>query len=187
MRHVNSKTNNMLVLGVVGLILIVFTIHDIVWTSCSAIHSGFITEGLTIIIAKAFWIFHLLLRKTLRQTRGHARKIFEIEGFFTLVFTILIWYTLFWTGWALIFSWRQHAVIPSSSTTFDEDIDTMDLIYYTGTIILTLGNGDFRPNPVYGSMQVITALAAGTGFLLISLTAACEYESCSLATRVLPN
>ena len=101
------------------------------------------------------------------RARGRLRQLLGFAGPLIAVLTVLGWIALFWAGWMLIFSAAPEQVVRSSTR---EPADAWARLYFTGYAFFTLGLGDYRP--VGGIWQVLVALSAGNGFLVISLSAA---------------
>lgn len=74
-----------------------------------------------------------------------------------------VWLGLLWLGWTLVFS-HPDAIVSSSGT----EIDATGRAYFAGFSVTTLGTGDLRPAD--GIWQVLTVVAAFSGFLLATTT-----------------
>lgn len=101
---------------------------------------------------------------------GRWRRLRRVLGFagpLVALMTVLGWILMFWAGWTLIFSAAPERVVNSIT---GEPADLWARLYFSGYAFFTLGLGDYRP--VGGPWQVLTAMSAGNGFLVISLSAA---------------
>lgn len=80
--------------------------------------------------------------------------------------TVAGWLLGQWIAWTLFFSAGEAMVIDSLS---GEPAGFWSRVYHAGFSIFTLGVGDYRPNGA--PAQLATNIAAGLGFLTISLSA----------------
>lgn len=140
--------------AIVGTIVFLVAFYDIVWTTLSAAKSG----PLTLLVTKGFRMF-------MRCFHGRHR-ILQGLGVLTFLSTILMWYLLIWSAWALIFLTVHGGII----RTFDgQPASVIDIIYFSGYTIFTLGMGDFIP--VSAAYRMMVAMSCATGFFLVSITA----------------
>ena len=80
------------------------------------------------------------------------------------VLTLLMWLAGMWSGWTLIFSGSEGAVL----TTPDKlPSSFFDRLYYAGYTLTTLGPGDFVPGDEL--WQFVTVLAAVNGLFLFTM------------------
>ena len=142
-----------LLLSILGVTLLLAGILDILWTTLWVDGgAGPITSRLTT------WAWRGVRRV------GRHDTLFSLFGPAILTLTIAVWVILLWAGWALLFAVDDTAVLSSSTRT---PAGWVDRIYFAGYLVFTLGNGDFMPN---GRLwQIATALASGTGLLLLTL------------------
>lgn len=141
-----------IVLGLAGIVLILFVIYDVLWTTLRLTGGGLLTS----------WVTDLLWRSALRLTRSH--RSLSLAGFGIVLFDVLLWIGLTWLGWTLVMQWGERAVVNSQS---GQPADFWARVYFAGYTLITLGNGDYRPNGAV--WQVATAVAAANGFFLITL------------------
>lgn len=142
-----------ILLAILGLGLLLAGIVDILWTTLWIDGgAGPITARLTSVAWKGV------------HRRGRQGKLFSLFGPVILLLTIAVWVILLWAGWTLLFAVDDTAVL---STSTREPGGWVDRIYFAGYLVFTLGNGDYSPN---GNIwQIATALASGSGLLLLTL------------------
>lgn len=137
----------------VGIAFIILCIIDFIWTTLWIDGgAGPVTNRLSSLI----W-------RMARMIGGNHSKSLSLAGPFVLSATLLMWISLLWIGWTLIFAGLGQAISPSHGT---DPISWFDRFYFAGYLIFTLGNGDFSPKE--GNAQIISVLATGTGMLFIT-------------------
>lgn len=138
--------------AVLGGGLIALAAFDAILTTLSLAGGGPITNA----VARGLWA------AIPKATRRVAAGKLVGPGILLAVFTV--WALLFWGGWTLLFFAAPDAVVNSQS---GAPADGWDRLYYAGYVLTTLGIGDYRPQ---GRLfQVLTPVAAGSGFFLITL------------------
>lgn len=112
-------------------------------------------------VGAACW--HMILR----VHRSHASPIaLAYAGSLIAISTVFGWILMFWIGWLLIFSAGPESIVRTST---EEPADVWARLYFSGYTLFTLGLGDYRP---LGALwQLLTAIAVGNGFIVISLSA----------------
>lgn len=98
----------------------------------------------------------------------HKRRGFDtlsvMAGPGILLLTFALWSLMLWAGWSLIFLADPKGIVHGTTGVA---ADTVERIYYAGFVMTTLGIGDYVPKTsIY---QILSALAAGLGFALITL------------------
>lgn len=143
-------------LSFTGVILIVVTVLDALWTTVTAAGGGPLTRSLSRLI----WQGALRLHH-----RRQNHRLLIVAGAAILLAILTMWIVLLWTGYVLLFSVEPGALVHSQSgaaATFWERV------YFTGFTIFTLGIGDIVPQ---GALwRVITSLASLNGLFLITLS-----------------
>ncbi|MBW3663679.1 MAG: two pore domain potassium channel family protein [Actinobacteria bacterium] len=95
---------------------------------------------------------------------GPHSRIVAAAGPAILVTTILIWMSMLWVGWWLVFSADVDAVVATAS---GRPADGWDRVYFAGYTVFTLGVGDFRPS---GRVwQFATGLSVANGLAMATL------------------
>lgn len=141
-----------IVLGIIGAVLIVAVIFDVLWTTLRMAGAGPLTS----------WMTNLLWRLALRVTPSH--RALSATGFLIVLLTVFLWIGLVWLGWILVLGIDPGSVVDSQS---GQPADFWARVYYAGFTLITLGNGDYKPNGAV--WQVLSPVAAANGFFLVTL------------------
>lgn len=137
-----------------GLLILIAGIIDFVWTTLWVDGgAGPISKN----VSNLFW-------KTLKGISQGQDRLLSLSGPLLLLLTLLIWITMIWTGWTLIFAGDPGAVI---NTEGEGPLSWSERFYFSGFLIFTLGVGDYIP--LEGFWQVLSIIASGTGLLFITL------------------
>ena len=137
-----------------GLVVIAGTLVDVYITTVSMRGSGPVTSSFT----RHGWRLAMLVSR-----KNH--RALEILGSLMLPAVVLLWAMLLYSGWVLVFTGHPDAVV---NATTGQPIGGWERIYYTGYVISTLGNGEFRPGGA--TWQLLTVAAALSGLALITLS-----------------
>jgi hypothetical protein len=141
-----------IVLGLIGIFLILGTVYDVLWTTLRLTGAGQLTS----------WVTNGLWRLMLRLTRSHQKL--ALAGFLIVLFTVSLWILLVWIGWTLVLEMSPRAVLQAAT---GRPADLWERIYFAGSAIITIGNGEYRPGgPVW---RILTPIIAANGFSLVSL------------------
>jgi hypothetical protein len=144
------------ILFVLGLLIVLVTIIDIVWTTL------WVDGGAGVITNKTCTLLWILMVKMNRGNDG----ILKFSGPIILIAILVNWIILLWIGWTLIFSGSFESI---TNTVNNNPIEWKNFIYYSGYSIFTLGSGDYAPtSPLW---QILTTIASGTGTLFFTLGA----------------
>ena len=139
-----------------GALLVLAAFTDAVVTTLAAGRGG---GPLTSRIDR--WVLTLL--RAVGASRSTAVRPYA--GMLVLLATVLLWVALLWTGWTLVFSSSDGAVVSSDD---GSPASVAGRVYYAGFVVFTLGVGDLAPGG--GAWQVLTALATFLGLFLITLS-----------------
>jgi len=142
-----------IILGLIGIVLILGTVYDALWTTLRLTGGGPLASRVT----NGLW------RLSLRLIRSHEKL--ALAGFFIVLFTVGLWVLLIWIGWTLVFDMSSRAVLLSAT---DRPADFWERAYFAGSTIITIGNGEYHPGGT--GWRLLTAVAAANGFSLVSLT-----------------
>lgn len=138
-----------------GWVVIIIVILDALWTTMGE-GGGFITKGFTASLNKVLSKIKLIYS---------SHRLMSYAGIGTTILAVLLWIVLLMAGWMLIFSSNEYSVIDSLNYSY---AGFYDRLYYVGYTMLTLGNGDFKPNgPLW---QMITVIASLSGLFTITFS-----------------
>lgn len=137
-----------------GALLVVFTVVDLLWTTLW-VEGG--AGPLTSPVMALTW------RTVRRLGRGNPRAL-TLAGPLVLVVGFAAWILLFWVGWTLVFAGAGSVLV---DTINGGPVSWVELLYFTGYSMFTLGNGDFAPRD--GVWQIVTVLVTGSGMLFVTL------------------
>lgn len=138
-----------------GVFLLVIAVVDLIWTTLWVEGSaGPLTSRLM------SWSWQIL-----RKIGGKNSQILSLSGPLIFVISLLVWISLLWGGWTLIFASAERALIDTLNR---GSISLTDQLYFTGYTMFTLGNGDFVPQS--GIWQITTILTTGSGMLFVTLS-----------------
>lgn len=143
--------------GIIGSVLFLFTCYEIVESAMSS-DSGPLALGIV--------YFFRYIRLTVKNYVSH--NILRLIGVATFLATLLSWYILLWASWTLIFLTVDGAVVHTGN--MQQTASVVETIYFTGFVISTLGNGEFRP--VGNVFLILTAVCSICGFVLLSISLA---------------
>jgi hypothetical protein len=157
-----------LLLVLSGLALIGVATADALTTTVS-LGSG--AGPVTSVVSRSVWA-------VARAIWPHRHGALRRAGVAVLLCSILSWIVLVWAGWSLVFSAADAAVVDALT---GAPASVEQRIYFAGYTLLTLGNGDFRPDgPLW---RMATVLAAGNGFGLVTLSISYLVPVVSAATE----
>lgn len=142
--------------GVLGVALLLLGIVDLLWTTLWVDGSG---GPITSRMTTGAWRIALRL-----GGRRHHRAL-SLFGPTILVATVLLWITLAWAGWVLIFSSDSSSLI---DTRDDGTAGVAGRIWFVAYSMFTVGNGDFTPED--GLWQIVASLVGGSGLFVATLS-----------------
>ncbi len=151
---------------IAGVGVVMLVAYDFFYTTLSSSGAGLLTHHMN----HRIWYFFLFLSKTF-QTKRPLR----LAGVFILLSTLALWVLLFWAGLYLMLLSEERSVV---SSTKEETAGLLDKIYFSGYVLSTMGNGDFKSGSKF--WQVLTAVFSFTGFIFIT-TAISYFVSVSTA------
>lgn len=138
-----------------GVALLLFAFYDLIKTTLGQ-GGGPLTRRVTALV----WRFGLVL---LRRRRAHG--LLTAAGVASVLVVLGLWLALVWGGWTLVFSSAERAVVWSESR---RPATLPERSRFAGYALVTLGFGDFEPEG--GIWKICTALAAASGFSLLTLS-----------------
>lgn len=143
-----------LILIVLGAVFIVFGALDALWTTLWVDgNAGPFTRR------HNSWTRRVLLRLA-----GRRHRMLSLTGPIVLVVSVLVWAMTPWIGWVLLFSSEPRSLIDVHRGT---PADLADRIYLTGSMMFTLGTGNFTPNGSF--WEIATSLAGLSGLFMLTL------------------
>lgn len=71
-----------------------------------------------------------------------SRRVLASVGFIYIATSFLIWISLLWIGWLLVFCGSETAVVEAAT---GQPADLASRVYFAGYTISTLGVGDYLP------------------------------------------
>jgi hypothetical protein len=181
-------------LCILGFAIVVYAQVDVLWTTFlegGAPLTSRVCAGLARgVLALQCWIdrrgasgakssvsLHAFNRGTTSGAR-RRRRLIASAGLVVVFATVACWGLMIWVGWALVFLSRSDALVGSDS----HDVpDLITRVYFVGSTIFTLGMGDYRPQGHF--FQLVSAVAAGSGFILFGLALAYLVPVTSAATQ----
>lgn len=138
---------------ILGIVILGFTVVDIIWTSLWV--NGRVGP-ITGPVSRTIWKFTRYL------TGGHSKGM-SLAGPSILVLTLLMWISLLWIGWTLVFTIDPTSI---SDTINGGQVSFVERFYYIGYSLFTLGNGNYAPKE--GIWQIATAIVSGMGMLFLT-------------------
>lgn len=143
-----------LVFLVLGLVLLIIAIVDLAWTTL------WVEGGAGPVTSRLMsWTW-----QALRRIGGKNSQLLRLAGPLIFAISLLVWITLIWGGWSLIFASGENTLIDTLNR---GPISWYDRFYFTGYTMFTLGNGDFAPRS--GVWQIVTILTTASGMLFVTL------------------
>lgn len=141
-----------------GTAILIANLVDICWTVLGTHGGGPISRP----VLSFFWRCAVALHR--RRPHHYA---LSFVGSTLLVALLVLWTTLLWLGWFVVFSADPHALTSSQT---HMPAGTVNRLYFVGYCLATLGNGDYMP--VSHLWQVLTAILtiAGLGTLSMTIT-----------------
>ena len=144
----------MILWSVLGAALLALVLYDLVSTSFAiGSHGGPMTRRLS----KLIWRFS---QGAVHRKRGRGTSV----GTRLLITVVIAWMLLSWLAWFFVFLGFAPSVVSAET---GDPAGIWARLYFAGFTLFTLGVGDYRPS---GALwQVLTALAAGQGFFVLTL------------------
>ncbi len=141
-----------IVLGTTGIVVLLVTIYDVLWTTLRLTSGGPITS----------WVTNGLWKAAVRLTRSH--EVLATLGFLIVLLNVFLWVALVWIGWTLVLEMSPQAVLYAAT---GRPAGLWERIYFAGATIITIGNDEYRPD---GTLwHLVTVVAAANGFSLFTL------------------
>jgi ABC-type multidrug transport system fused ATPase/permease subunit len=143
------------VLVVAGALLVVAVFVDALMTTLAlSVGSGPLTGPLL----SGIWRALLRLRRAGRRSTWMA-----VTGPLMLILTVLIWVTLLWAGWTLVFAGSDAVIVSETRAS----ASTTDVVYFAGMVLFTLGTGDVVA--ASDGWRLVSVVTAFSGLFLVTL------------------
>lgn len=143
----------LLLLSGMGVLLLMF--YDLCRTTISVAGAGPVTACLSNALWQpARWI----------HERFDTPRLLKSIGPCLAILLLAMWVALSWLGWWLIFSSHPGTVVESNSRLIASPVE---LAYFVGFTITTLGYGDFVPSD--SSWKLVAIVSAVNGFSVFTL------------------
>lgn len=140
-----------------GVSLIIWANVEAFWTVLSLQGGGPLTGWLT----RSVWAGCLQL------PRSVLHRLMPGIGTIILMLTLTLWIALLWLGWWVLFSVDSGSVVESITK---QPVGGWGQFYFVGFTVFTLGVGDYVASS--DAWRVATAIASGSGLILITLSIA---------------
>lgn len=145
----------MFVLYLLGPVLILIALGDAVWTTLW-VDGG--AGPVTSRVSRVLW------RGMRRITRDRSHRALSLAGPVIVLATALVWLSLLWCGWMLLYSADPSSVLAVRDRA---PADVVSRAWFVSYTLSTLGNGDYVPRP--GEWQLVTGAASVSGLFLATL------------------
>lgn len=150
------STINAGILSVIGVLIVIGVWVDFLSTAMTASKTGVFSRRLAYCAHRIFKAADSAFNSTLWR---------EASGPCITLGLIIIWFTVSWAGWSLIYIGHYGAVVNSSTSIPAQVFET---VYFVGFALTTLGTGDFVPN---GDLwKIVTVITSVNGLVLVTLS-----------------
>ena len=144
-------------LFILGLGIVLTTLFDVTSTILAPRGAGFIADRLS----RSIWRFMLFI-----VGRDGRNKLLCSVGPFLLLFIILSWVVLLWTGNTLMVYSDPEALWSPAQNEFASGL--MEKMYFVAYVLSSMGNGDYSPST--DGWLFFTGLMSYTGLMFITLS-----------------
>ena len=138
-----------------GITVVLITAYDLIYTTFSPRGAGFVSDFITSVIWNTLRLFYKI-------TGDH--RILRGAGIIIVCATLLSWLLLLWAGQFMIVLADQDAVVDSTTNV---PATNMQRLYYSGYILSTMGNGDYKGGT--DGWRVYSAVISFAGLTLITI------------------
>ena len=145
-----------ILISALGIFLILAVLYDVAITTLTIGGGGPITSRLS----NCLWRIAIKIH----QYRSN-HKLLTMLGWIILIGITASWFIVVWTGWVLIFSSVDTAIVNTENKL---TASLLERIYFVGYALSTLGLGDYIPQGAI--WQLATPVMSVNGFLLVSLS-----------------
>ncbi|ESR27442.1 potassium channel family protein [Lutibaculum baratangense] len=159
----------MVLLSLLGALLIFATVGDVLVTALTTRGAGPVTS----LAGSRLWTLFLWWHR-----RWTSHNLLAYGGMAILASIATLWILGLWAGWSLVFLGAEVPLVSASDGT---PADTLEIVYFAGYTLFTLGLGDFRPDG--DTWRILTALCAGNGLLVLTMAVTYFVPIVSAATE----
>lgn len=135
-------------------LLLLIIIWDFFFTVLSISGAGFVSSMISAIISTIFLKLSRLLKN---------REVLNYSGVSVILSLIIWWIGGLWLGFFLLLVSDSDSVVNTST---HEMASLSDKFYYSGYVLSTMGNGDFKPGS--SNWQIVIAFFPFSGFIFIT-------------------
>ncbi|MBI0398120.1 potassium channel family protein [Cyclobacterium marinum] len=135
-------------------LLLLIIIWDFFFTVLSISGAGFVSSMISALISTVF----LKLSRFLKN-----REVLNYSGVSVILSLIIWWIGGLWLGFFLLLVSDSDSVVNTST---HEMASLSDKFYYSGYVLSTMGNGDFKPGS--STWQIVIAFFPFSGFIFIT-------------------
>jgi hypothetical protein len=140
-----------------GILLVLATTVDVVWTSLGTHGGGPISGQFT----------KLLWRIAVRLHNYKHDKALSFAGSTIIVLLLMLWVGMLWSGWFCIFNSSTNAIVDSQTK---QPASPIARLYFTAYALSTMGNGDYQPGSDLWRVLASLATLGGLGTVTITIT-----------------
>ncbi|MFD2515720.1 potassium channel family protein [Pontibacter locisalis] len=139
---------------VTGICVVALTSYDVIYTTFAR-GAGIVTDIVTTFVWKGVGLFCKITK---------SKSVLNGAGIITVCSLLIIWVMLLWVGNTLIFMSDSDAVVNSTTNV---PADFKERIYFTGYILSTMGNGDFKGGT--DAWRIYSSFISFSGLILITI------------------
>lgn len=103
-------------------------------------------------------------------------------GLIIVLAALAMWLVMLLVGWTLIFSASTTSVVTSTG---ERPVGFWQHAYYSGYTVLTLGNGEYKPNGAAWQMLAVVAVGSGLSVATLGITYLVPVTSAAVGKRQL--
>lgn len=137
-----------------AILLLLIIIWDFFITVLSISGAGFVSSMISALISTVFLKLSRLLKN---------REVLNYSGVSVILSLIIWWIGRLWLGFFLLLVSDSDSVVNTST---HEMASISDKFYYSGYVLSTMGNGDFKPGS--STWQIVIAFFPFSGFIFIT-------------------
>ncbi|AEL28268.1 potassium channel family protein [Cyclobacterium marinum] len=137
-----------------AILLLLIIIWDFFITVLSISGAGFVSSMISALISTVFLKLSRLLKN---------REVLNYSGVSVILSLIIWWIGGLWLGFFLLLVSDSDSVVNTST---HEMASISDKFYYSGYVLSTMGNGDFKPGS--STWQIVIAFFPFSGFIFIT-------------------